>query len=81
MHMMKAQYDKHMKAPIKYQTRDMVWLSVTQVSSRSSKKLDHKYLGPYKVVKKVGTSAYQLTTQWQSTKHMMFNEQLLKPVR
>ena len=75
---MKAQYDKHRRTPMEYQPGDMVWLSVTHIpSSRPSNELDHRFLGPYKVAKKVGTSAYQLTTQG----HAMFNEQLLKPYK
>ena len=46
--------------------------------NRPSKKLDHKFLGPYKVVQKVEASAHQLTTQGQSTIHETFSEQLLK---
>ena len=37
-------------------------------SKKPSKKLDHKYQGPYRVVRKVGASAYQLTTQGQSAR-------------
>ena len=60
----------------------MVWLSASNIpSQRPSKKLDHKYLGPYKVVKKIGASAYQLSSQGQSTRHATFNEQYLKPFR
>ena len=67
---------------MEYQPGDMVWLSVSHIpSNRPSKKLDHKFLGPYKVVRKMGASAYQLTTQGQSTRHATFNEQLLKPYK
>ena len=77
---MKAQHDTHRQTAIECQPGDMVWLSVAIVpSQRPSKKLDHKYLGPYKVVKKIG--AYQLSSQGQSTRHMTFNEQYLKPFR
>ena len=77
---MKAQYDR--RTPMEYQLGDMVWLSAAHIpSNRHSKKLDHKFLGPYKVVRKMGASAYQLTTQGQSTRHATFNEQLLKPYK
>ena len=60
----------------------MVWLNASNIpSQRPSKKLDHKYLGPYKVVKKVRASAYQLSSQGQSTRHAAFNEQYLRPFR
>ena len=79
---MKTQYDKHRRTLMEYQPGDMVWLSAAHIpSNRPSKKLDHKFLGPYKVVRKMGASAYQLTTQGQTTRHATFNEQLLKPYK
>ena len=67
---------------VEYKPGDVVWLNASNIpSQRPSKKLDHKYLGPYKVVKKVGASAYQLSSQGQSTRHATFNEQYLKPFR
>ena len=70
--LMKAWYDKHKRKPIKYQLghppTDPLRNWITKI-------------GPYKVSKKVGASAYQLATQGQSTRHATFNEQLLKPYR
>ena len=61
---MKAQNDRHRSTPMEYQPCNMAWLNVTHMPSKKpSKKLDHRYLGPYRVVKKVGAFAYQLTTQ------------------
>ena len=58
----------------------MVWLSASNIPfNRPSKKLDHKYLGPYEIVEKVGRSAYKLKTPGRSTRHATFNESLLKP--
>ena len=79
---MKDQYDTHRWTAIKYKPGDMVWFNVSNILlQRPSKKLNHKYLGPYKVIKKVGASAYQLSSQGQSTRHMTFNEQYLRPFR
>ena len=43
------------------------------------KKLDNKYLGPFKILKKVGKLAYcfKLPSQWKI--HNIFNEVLLSP--
>ena len=80
--LMKDQYDTHRWTAIKYKTGDMVWLNELNIpSQRPSKKLNHKYLGPYRVVKRVGASAYQLSSQGQSTRHATFNEQYLKPFK
>ena len=80
--LMKDQYDTHRWTAIKYKPGDIVWLNASNIpSQRPSKKLNHKYLGPYKVVKKIGASAYQLSSQGQSTRHATFNEQCLKPFR
>ena len=80
--LMKDQYDTHRRTAIKYRPGDIVWLNASNIpSQRPSKKLDHKYLGPYKVIKKIGASAYQLSSQGQSTRHATFNEQYLKPFR
>ena len=48
-------------------------------SVRSTKKLDKKYYGPYKIIKKVGPSAYwiKILASWKV--YNVFNEVLLKP--
>ena len=53
-------YDaKHQK--IEFEPGDMVWLNASNIStSRPSKKLDWKRLGPYKVIKRIGLQAYKL---------------------
>ena len=79
---MKDQYGTHSWTVIEYKPGDMVWPNTSNIlSQRPSKKLDLKYLGPYKVVKKIRTSAYQLLSQGQSTRHTTFNEQYLRPFR
>ena len=40
---------------------DMVWLSSKHITTkRPSRKLDHKRLGPFEVIKSVGSRAYEL---------------------
>ena len=77
---MRHNYDRHKKPAIGYKPGDMVWLSASNIpSDRPSKKLDHRYLGPYEVVEKVGRLAYKLKTPGRSTRHATLNESLLKP--
>ena len=77
---MRCNYDKHRRPATVYKPGDMVWLSASNIpSDRSSKKLDHRYLGPYQIVEKVGKSAYKLKTPGRSMRHATFNESLLKP--
>ena len=64
------------------QTGDMVWFNASNIPlQRLSKKLDHKYLSLYKVVKKIRASTYQLSNQGQLTRHVTFNEQYIRPFK
>src|ERR1700712_5980674 len=59
----------------------MVMLDSRNITStRPSKKLDDKWYGPFKVVKKVHASAYELEipVTWRGI-HNVVNESLLKP--
>ena len=77
---MRRNYDRHKRPAIVYKPGDMVWLNASNIpSNRPSKKLDHKYLGPYQIMEKVGRSAYKLRTPGRYTRHATFNESLLKP--
>src|SRR5271170_7286056 len=60
---------------------DLVWLEGTNImTNRPTKKLEQRRYGPFKVLSKIGTSAYklQLPTSW-SRLHPVFNEVLLTP--
>jgi Chromo (CHRromatin Organisation MOdifier) domain len=47
--------------PVSFEPGDIVWLNSTYIStSRPSKKLDWKRLGPFKIVKRIGLQAYRL---------------------
>jgi hypothetical protein len=47
--------------PIEFQPGDLVWLNATNITTtRPSKKLDWKRLGPFKIVKRIGLQAYEL---------------------
>ncbi|MBW0580533.1 hypothetical protein O181_120248 [Austropuccinia psidii MF-1] len=61
----------------------MVWLSSKNIkSSRPTKKLSEILLGPFPILKKVSTHAYQvkLPSQWKSI-HPVFHIALLEPVK
>ncbi|XP_057444246.1 uncharacterized protein LOC130736427 [Lotus japonicus] len=59
----KAYYDRRRK-PLEFEEGDHVFLRANQIigigRSIKSKKITPKYLGPYQILRKVGTSAYQV---------------------
>ncbi len=78
---MKRFYDRKRTEAMEYKEGDKVWLEGTNLSTdRPMKKLDNECFGPFKVIKKVGTSSYklQIPYMWKSI-HLMFNEALLMP--
>jgi hypothetical protein len=57
-----------------------VWLSSKNIRSfRPSKKLDHKRLGPFKIIEKIGKSAYRLDLPNTLKIHDVFHVSLLEP--
>ncbi|MBW0518435.1 hypothetical protein O181_058150 [Austropuccinia psidii MF-1] len=61
----------------------MVWLSSKNIkSTRPTQKLSERVLGPFPILKKVGTHAYhlKLPSQWKSI-HPVFHISLLEPVK
>src|ERR1700753_2139858 len=78
---MKKYYDKSRGVSKKYQVGDMVWLEGNDIKTdRPSKKLENKRYGPFKIIKKIGKSAYKLKLPptWK-TLHPVFNEVVLSP--
>ena len=74
-------YDKKRSKSVEYKSGDKVWLEGTNITmDRPMKKLDDKRFGPFKIVKKVGHSSYQLEIPktWKKI-HNVFNEVLLTP--
>ena len=54
-------YDQTKGESIQYKKGDKVWLKATNVTTKHPmKKLDNKHLGPFKILEKVGKSAYHL---------------------
>ncbi|SJL16281.1 uncharacterized protein ARMOST_19801 [Armillaria ostoyae] len=77
---MKTQYDKHKRPSRDYHARDLIWLDTTNLHlPRPKKKLNDKCIGPFKILKKTGTSAYKLKLPPHWKIHPRFNEKLLTP--
>jgi transposase InsO family protein len=69
----------HRKPAPAYQVGDQVWLSARNIQTqRPTKKLDHKNLGPYKVLEKVGATSYRLQLPASIKIHPVFHSNLLR---
>src|SRR5882757_9849343 len=79
---MKCFYDRKHNPSHEYIEGQRVWLDARNLKTfQPNKKLDQKKLGPFKVVKKIGRSAYQIQLPASWTRiHPVFNEVLLTPV-
>jgi len=78
-----ARYYDPKHKPTEFQPGDMVWLNSANIStSRPSKKLDWKRLGPFKVLKRIGLQAYQLELPITMRNiHDTFHVSLLEPYK
>ncbi|MBW0538549.1 hypothetical protein O181_078264 [Austropuccinia psidii MF-1] len=75
--------DKSRANPPVFNPGDMVWLFSKNIkSTRPTKKLSERWLGPFPILKKVSTHAYhlKLPSQWKSI-HPVFHISLLEPVK
>ena len=76
----KESYDQHRKPDPNLQSGDMVWLLPRNIkTTRPSKKLDYKKIGPYKILAKIGRSAYKLELPGSMKIHNTFHISLLEP--
>jgi len=75
-------YDKHHQKGPEFKAGDLVMLDRRNVQTkRPMNKLDHKKMGPFKVLKTVGRRAYQLELPSQMKIHPVFHINLLEPYR
>ncbi|MBW0540666.1 hypothetical protein O181_080381 [Austropuccinia psidii MF-1] len=75
--------DKNRASPPVFNPGNMVWLSSKNIkSTRPTKKLSERWLGPFPILKKFSTHAYhlKLPSQWKSI-HPVFHISLLEPVK
>jgi len=76
----KEYYDQHRKPDPNLQSGDMVWLLPRNIkTTRPSKKLDYKKIGPFRILAKIGTSAYKLALPPSMAIHNTFHISLLEP--
>jgi len=75
---MKRQFNKKRRNPQGLKVGDYVWLENKNIqSNRPSKKLDNKRYGPFRVLKDIGSGAFQLELPEGWMIHNVFNEDLL----
>jgi transposase InsO family protein len=81
---MKRQSDRHRRESPAHQEGDLVWLETTNLklpkAPDAMKKLQDRRVGPFKILQKIGRSAYklQLPPGWTNISNV-FNENLLTP--
>ncbi|MBW0570115.1 hypothetical protein O181_109830 [Austropuccinia psidii MF-1] len=72
-----------MKLPLRLTPGDMVWVSSKNIkSTRPTKKLSERWLGPFPILKEISMHSYhlKLPSQWKSI-HPVFHIALLEPVK
>ncbi|MBW0479424.1 hypothetical protein O181_019139 [Austropuccinia psidii MF-1] len=75
--------DKNRSVPPDLQPGEKVWLAYKNIkTTRPTKKLSERWLGPFEVIKKIGSHAYHLKflQQWKSV-HPVSHVSLLEPVK
>ena len=75
---MKRQFDKRRQNPQGLKVGDNVWLENKNIqSNQTSKKLDQKRYGPFRISKDISLKMFQLELPEQWAIHNVFNEDLL----
>ncbi|MBW0573616.1 hypothetical protein O181_113331 [Austropuccinia psidii MF-1] len=75
--------DRNRTIPPDLKPGDKLWLASKSIkTTRTTKKLLERWLGPFEVLKKIGSHAYhlKLPQQWKSV-HPVFHVSLLEPVK
>src|SRR5215813_3784681 len=75
-------YNLHRGEAPEYKVEDLVWLDGKDLKTdRPSKKLEDKRYGPYKIIKKISPSAYELKLPTSMKLHPVFNTSRLCPYK
>jgi len=75
----KEYYDAQRKPDPNLQQEDMVWLLPRNIrTTRPCRKLDYKKIGPFKILARIGTSAYKLDLPASMRIHNTFHISLLE---
>jgi hypothetical protein len=75
----KRYYDRKVKEGPAYKIGDQVWLLRRNiVTQRPSSKLDHKKMGPFRIVAQLNPVAYKLDLPYQMKIHPVFHVSLLE---
>ena len=76
---MEEQANRHRTPAPRYEVGDKVWLSTANIrTQRPSKKLDHKQIGPYEILRKLGPTSYGLKVPKGMRIHPVFHSSLLR---
>ena len=76
----KENYDRHRKPDPNHKSRDMVWFLPRNVHTRRPwKKLDYQKIGQFKILARIGTSAYKLAFPPSMKIHNTIHISLLEP--
>lgn len=73
-------YNEKRRTTPQFKVGDQVYLSTKNINTeRPMKKLDHKRVGPFKIIQRIGTHAYKLQLPKTMKIHPVFHVSLLTP--
>ena len=76
----KENYNKHRQPDPNLRSGDHVWLNTKNIqTTRPSRKLDYKKVGPFRILGKVGRNSYKLNLPPDMRTHPTFHISLLEP--
>ena len=76
---MKRHFDQHVQKAPEYAPGDKVWIDARNLAiSQPSRKLTHKRLGPYEIVRRIGPLDYEVRIPRAWKIHPVFHVELLK---
>lgn len=72
-------YADDSRRPLEFATGDKVWLSTRHIAPRGNRKFQQRYIGPFKVLERIGKVAYKLDLPASMNVHPVFHVSLLSP--